>query len=62
MWELAVGTISMAAKTMRGLILAPGTHQSGAVAHEAAGTLSPARIHHMAKGSLGNSGGRTLPV
>lgn len=41
MWELAVGTTSMAARTMRGLILPPGMHQGGAVAHGAAGTAEP---------------------
>lgn len=37
-WKLAVRTISMAARTMWGLILPPGMHQGGAVAHEGAGT------------------------
>lgn len=40
-WELAVGTISMATKTMRGLILPSGIHQGGAVAYRAAGRAEP---------------------
>lgn len=51
MWELAVGTINMAAKTMRGLILPPGMHQWHMGQQ---GQLSPARKHHMAIRSLGD--------
>lgn len=40
-WEQAVETVSMAARTMKGLILPPGMHQGGAVAHGAAGTAEP---------------------
>lgn len=53
-WELAVGTISMAARTMRGLILPPRMHQGGAVARGAAGTAGPCQEASHGHRILGN--------
>lgn len=57
-WELAVGTISMAARTMRGLILPPRMHQGGAVARGAAGTAGPCQEASHGYRILGNSVGK----